>query len=367
MNYLTSGTDDIVAESGQIVTSAGTQTVNTATYTPQAVTYTSLITYTSDTNYELKEQFFYVIEGTTIQKFPSLTWSVSGSSSVSYNIQNYITTAPSWITIDSSTGVLTITAPEVASDTEYSFYVNSDVSSPLVSVQKIVRIAILNWIASHCNKCLSTSTSEWEIWNSGYSLVSREWSNLPPSSSTTKPSPSSSSTTSTSKTSDVASETAKVLSILVTSLALVTLGCMLLLIAISGSSSSILWLIINQLQLFFFLIMTRVYFPEDIKTIIKGQDFAMNIYEYISLKKADIYPSFMNTFDYEPENSTLKYLLVNSGCTFANVYSIFVWFLFIIAFYIGIFFIKLCLTKYREREIQSWFHKSANLITDTLP
>lgn len=51
-------------------------------------------------------------------------------------------TVPSWVTIDSSTGVLTATKPKVSVDTEFSFNVDSTISGFSSPVQKLVKLTI---------------------------------------------------------------------------------------------------------------------------------------------------------------------------------------------------------------------------------
>lgn len=40
-----------------------------------------------------------------------------------------------------------------------------------------------------------------------------------------------------------------------------------------------LWMLISQIQLFFLLLITRAYIPEDVQTIITGVSIALNPYE----------------------------------------------------------------------------------------
>ena len=76
------------------------------------------------------------------------------------------------MSINSTTGSITITAPEVSSDTEYYFYINSVISSASDSAKKIIRLTILNWTSLNWQKCLSANSTTWEVWNSGFDLIS---------------------------------------------------------------------------------------------------------------------------------------------------------------------------------------------------
>ena len=80
----------------------------------------------SDINFNSMDQTYLIAENFTTQITLDLPWSFSGSTTISYTIGNYLSqTAPAWVTINSSTGVLSVSTPFVASDTEYDFYVIS--------------------------------------------------------------------------------------------------------------------------------------------------------------------------------------------------------------------------------------------------
>ena len=65
-------------------------------------------------------------ENSNLRLTPDLWWSQIGDAHISFSLGSYNgVDVPSWVTIDSSSGVLNITAPEVTSNTNYYFYVNS--------------------------------------------------------------------------------------------------------------------------------------------------------------------------------------------------------------------------------------------------
>ena len=51
-------------------------------------------------------------------------------------------TVPSWVAIDSVSGILSINAPEVSLDTEYDFYINSAVSGVSSPIKKLIKLII---------------------------------------------------------------------------------------------------------------------------------------------------------------------------------------------------------------------------------
>ena len=148
---------------------------------------------------------------------------------ISFSIANYMTsTAPSWVTIDPSKGTLSFTTPEVSSDTEYSFYINSNITGASNLLQKLVKITVLNWIIDNCQRWSISNISMWEICYSGYDLISGKW-----------------------EIQKVASETAKALSTTTTSIAWANVVIIAATSLVSTTSVASLWMTINQLQLFF--------------------------------------------------------------------------------------------------------------------
>ena len=132
---------------------------------------------------------------------------------------------PSWVVVNSVSGVLTITAPEVNSDTEFKFFINSIINGVADPIQKLIKLTILNCSPSNCQKCSSSNSSICEICNSDYYLASG--------------------------TCQASSNTAKILSKLITSIIIAITGIVALTSLINLSTLASLWMTINQLQLFF--------------------------------------------------------------------------------------------------------------------
>ena len=82
---------------------------------------------------------------------------------------------PSWVTIDSNTGSLNITTPDVSIDKEFAFYINSAISGVSTSISKIIKIKELNCNVENCQRCLSSSNSNCSSCNSGYYLHKSAW------------------------------------------------------------------------------------------------------------------------------------------------------------------------------------------------
>ena len=91
------------------------------------------------------------MENSTTQILPDLPCTISGSTSISFSTANYMTsTVPSWVAVDSVSGILSINAPEVSLDTEYDFYINSVVSGGALNpIQKLIELTITNCAANN--------------------------------------------------------------------------------------------------------------------------------------------------------------------------------------------------------------------------
>ena len=87
MAALSSGTDDIVAQSGVTIAAPDTSySPPSGTYTNQTATYTSISSATSDIYYQVKAQSLSVIELTTLLITPDLSCSFSGRALITYSI-----------------------------------------------------------------------------------------------------------------------------------------------------------------------------------------------------------------------------------------------------------------------------------------
>ena len=237
LDVLSFGTDDIIVDTSQSIGAIVSKAVSPQVYSNLTVTYTLVGSYTSDVNFQTNSQSISVIENTIAKTTPDVSWSVSGTTSMTYSVANYLTAAPSWVAINSVTSELTITAPDVDKDTEYYFYINSMITGITNPIQKLIKLSILNWIASNWQKCTTTNNSIWTAWTSGYNLSSGLWSiqnSSQPQNSTS------------------ASEPAKALSTTTISVEAAVLGCVVFTSILNASSISSFWMTINQLQIFFF-------------------------------------------------------------------------------------------------------------------
>ena len=144
-SILSSGVKDIFPDTPAAISSATTQTVGSGSYTNQSYTYTFSSPTTSDVYYQTNDQAVSVVENASSSVTPTLTCSSSGSTAITYSLSAYNGgTVPSWVSINSSTGTLTVTASSVSADTEFDFYVDSTIAGVVNPVKKLIKLTVTN-------------------------------------------------------------------------------------------------------------------------------------------------------------------------------------------------------------------------------
>ena len=105
--------------------------------------YNSVSSLTSDVYFQVNTQAYSICESTTSTQIPNLTCSFSGSTSITFSMSSYNgAIIPSFVSINSTTGALTITTPSVASSSDYSFNILSVVSGVTDPVQTIIKLNV---------------------------------------------------------------------------------------------------------------------------------------------------------------------------------------------------------------------------------
>ena len=177
IDLISAGTDDISSDSNVSVSAIFNFAVTSASYTNITVTYVSGTIYTSDVQVQSDDQYMSLNSNSSYLITPNLTWSPSGSISITYSIGNYNSiAAPSWVSINSSTGELTILTPSLTSDTEFDFYFVSTVSGVADPIQKAIKLTVLNWLAQNSKVwAWNEDNSKW--WGDGSveSVYGEQW------------------------------------------------------------------------------------------------------------------------------------------------------------------------------------------------
>ena len=141
MNVLPSGSYDVVTETGMPALSYTLISATPISWANQ--TYTIAQNYWTDVYYQTNSQSVSVTEKTSTQVLPDLTCSLSSSTLIVFSLSSFNSeVVPSWVAVDTTTGMLTITSPEVEQDTNYSFNVNAMITGLNLQTQKQVKLTI---------------------------------------------------------------------------------------------------------------------------------------------------------------------------------------------------------------------------------
>ena len=319
-------------------------------------------------------QTYTLSNGTTSQVTPDLPCSLAGTTSISYSITDYNGVAhPSWVTINSSTGQLTIIAPGTITTSSYSFYVSSAITGVTNSVNKIITISLINWSALNCQYWVSTSGTVWATWNSGYSLSLGAWTLIPTNTQSTTSSTSSTTTTTTQSKSTAAinlvsqlNTAADVDQTTITTSMAVSAAFLVVSNAVSSSSVSSIWLMINQIQIFFLFLLTRAFLPDSVKQVITGPSVLLNPFEFISFLGSENYGSSLKNVGFDLNNSLLKSLKLKSQSTITNLFASIMGIIYLIIFHILVFALKTLIGWWRTDRRWSTILKILKFMTEKL-
>ena len=268
MNVLPSGSYDVVTETGMPALTSSTPSISLVTYTNQS--YTFVQNYMTNVYYQTDVQSMSVTEKTNTQVLPDLSCSLSSSTSIVFSLGSYNNEGiPSWIAINASTGQLTIVSPEVDQDTNYSFYVNAAITGVTQQTQKLIKLTV----------------KDWSTWGS---------------------------------------QTAKALSLTLQSIIGVTIFASVFTSLSNVTSSSSIWSLINQVQLFFLLLLTRAYIPDDVKLIITGLKIVLNVPSYFPFGLIPPFNSVLDSFNFDLSNNSFSYVGLSSDSSVYNSAPIFI-------------------------------------------
>ena len=355
MSVLGAGTEAINTETG-ILSTYSSEIWNLASPPTSSATYHQYTSTISDLKGQTADQLFIVIENNSFVNTPDLTCSSSGTTSIIYAIGNWIgSTAPNWVTIDSSTGQLSISSPDLTADTDFCLIVNSVVSGIADPIVKKIKITVINWIALNWNKCSDTSSSICTQWATSYTLSSGTWTSSSSSTSSTSTSSSSSSSSSSSNSGENSTKVASNSETVETSQALTTTSqsivgataAVVTFVSIMNSSSiANLWSMINQSQMLFLLILTRAFIPIDVWSEITGSTFALNPSVNFPFKKIGIYRSFIENFNFGLSNPLLDPLGFKSDSIVYNNASNFILLAIVSIFHLFIYILNKLLSNW---------------------
>ena len=310
MNVLPSGSYEVVTETGMPSIVSILPSIPSVNYNNQS--YTIVQNYRTEVNYITNSQSVSVSEETSTQVLPDLSCSLSSSTSIVFSLGSFNNeVVPSWVAVDVNTGLLTITSPEVEQDTNYNFYVNAMITGLTFQTQKQIKLTV----------------KDWSTWGS---------------------------------------QTAKILSIIIQSTVGVVMIVSVIMNIFSVSSGSSVWLMINQTQLFFLLLLTRAYIPDDVKLVITGLKFALNLPFYFSFSKISTYNSIIDNFNFELSNYSLSYVGVSSDSSVYNIAPFIATLLIVIVLHLLVIIFMKLFTVCSADWVWYWLVKIMKWITEKL-
>ena len=119
--------------------------------------YNIILNYKSDVYYQLQDQSIFLIESNKYQQTLNLSWSSSGSTDVSFSIVgDFGSRVLDWVSVNSTSGVLTLVTPNVDSDTNYYFSISSSITGISNQVLKHIKLNIQRWIVVNWSTVFST-------------------------------------------------------------------------------------------------------------------------------------------------------------------------------------------------------------------
>ena len=237
MIELPKGVEEITADNKQFTLSPLTISVSSQTITTSSIGFAVISSYTSGVYFLTQDQSISVLKNTYVQITPDLPCSSSGSTAITYRLVEYNgNSIPSWASIDSSSGVLTLNTPDVSSDTEYSLSVSFSISGTSTPVLKHIKLSVQVCIVVNWNRCSKMNRSYWDACNSGYNLDSRHCY-LPKPKIESKKDP----------------NIGRIFSIVLQVLAWITLVICLISSYMNSSTISSFWSMVSQLHLFFLI------------------------------------------------------------------------------------------------------------------
>ena len=196
---------------------------------------------------------------------------------------------------------------------------------------------MIDWKVTHCSKWINSNGLEWSVWNAGYSISSNKW--IIPNNSQS----------SSNQTTSQVSETAKMMRSTLQIATTIIAGIVVVSSFISISSMSSIWLMVHQIQIFFLLLITGVFIPVDVISVITGMKFVLFPFEYILPVKIGFHDSIANKFDFGITNSNLELLDISSESTIFNIFPMVVLLLIIIFIHLLIALIVKLLYKWKYK------------------
>ena len=114
----------------------------------------------------------------------------------------------------------------------------------------------------------------------------------------------------------------------------------------------------------FLLLLLQSFIPEDVKGVIRGPEFVVNIFSYIPISGIEFYERVFSSFKFPLSYSALNDFGICSDGSIYNFYPMLTWLLLIIPLHIYLYFTKIWILRISENGCWKWFVKFAKRLVN---
>lgn len=298
------------------VTSNYTGLSTVATYSVGAQTLTTVSSSLNDIDENTASQYFGVVDnlrmGMTVAL--DLTWSLTGSSTISYTLNGVSPViVPSWIILDETNYQLLIDTPSVISNTNYTFNITSASGTYTSNMQIIIEVG--SWNDPHWLMCDNT-LNIWSSCESSYSLDPALFTWYDPNAASFELNPKFIKST---QTVGIASVSTSSVAGLISS-------------AAAGSSNHGMWASANQYQLYLLLPLLRTGMHNDLIEFFKGLSFFSFSFDFIRIDLIVKINNLLKYFEYGETDQLYSIIEYSYKSSIRNLMSVVftIWWFFIL-------------------------------------
>ena len=247
----------------------------------------------------------------------NFTCSINGKTEISYSlVSDFSQSLPNWISLNSSTGILSIKSPNLSSAMSYQFYVNSTVSgTPTISYSQLIKILVEKGNSN--TKKEATTEVKGCIYSSNAVMLIGAVSSF------------------------------------TTSLA-------------ASSSPQAIWMMANQLQMMMLLPLTKAFIPDDISNYFAGVSFINFNFDFIPITNSPVGIQLSTLLDNSNNADYLKNLGAPCKSWILNHLSLLVIILWLIGLHLVFLIPKLFIHKVKHRWVEFIYSKIMRMMTFTI-
>jgi len=230
-----------------------------------------------------------------VQITPVFTLSTSGTTPITYSLNEG---CPNWISIDSSTGKITMDTTEVSPGTKTTFTIISQVSISELTQSKQVTVEVEECSPQSnggCHHCDAFNSNVCVDCKNGYEL--------------------------NTESSICEEDFNQANSIISQAVFFTSVGLILIDSVLNMVSPASLWMIVNQLQLLLLLLLVDTYIPPNIIRVITANSYVLFSFNFLKINSISIIGWPAEVLRFEQADINLINAGVEKGSTFVNNYS----------------------------------------------